>query len=100
MIKPDEKDYKSYSLRNLSEWIEDALQSDATVDEIYLTIVNSIKQKNRYYQACLNTGEELLRKLHVVTPPHRPTHPKFDTISEVKEFQKFWEEKDITGEGC
>ena len=82
MIKPDEKDYKSYSLRNLSEWIEDALQSDATVDEIYLTIVNSIKQRNRYHQACLNTGEELLRKLHVVTPPHlslihisEPTRP-------------------------
>ena len=47
MIKPDEKDYKSYSLRNLSEWIEDALQSDATVDEIHLTIVNTIKQRNR-----------------------------------------------------
>ena len=74
MIKPDEKDYKSYSLRNLAEWIEDALQSDATVDEIHLTIVNTIKQRNRSYQACLNTGEELLRKLHVVTPPHRPTH--------------------------
>ena len=97
MIKPDEKDYKSYSLRNLSEWIEDALQSDATVDEIHLTIVNTIKQRNRLLKACLNTGEELLRKLHVVTPPHRPTHPKFDTNTDTKDYQKFWEEKDISG---
>ena len=50
------------------------------------------------HQGVLQT-KLLLRKLHVVTPPHRPTHPKFDTIADAKEYQKFWEDKDITGEG-
>ena len=98
MIKPDEKDYKSYSLRNLAEWIEDALQSEATVDEIHLTIVNTIKQRNMYYQAQINTGEEVSRQLHVVTPPHRPTHPKFDTVAEENANQQLWEDKSITGD--
>ena len=42
-MKPDEKDFKSYSLRNLNEWVTDALDSDATTDEIYDTIVSAIK---------------------------------------------------------
>ena len=92
-MKPDEKDFKSYSLRNLNEWIHDALDSDATTDEIYNTIVSAIKERNQYHSACLNAGEALLRKFHVVTPPHK--HEGMDQA-----FQKFWEDKDITGEGC
>jgi len=85
-------DYKSYSLRNLNEWVNDALDSDATTDEIYNTIVSAIKERNQYHSACLNAGEALLRKFHVVTPPH-----KYESIDPA--FQKFWEDKDITGEG-
>ena len=93
-MKPDEKDFKSYSLRNLNEWVTDALDSDATTDEIYDTIVSAIKERNRYHNACLNAGEALLRKFHVVTPPH----PRFETVSDLKEYQKFWHDVDITGD--
>ena len=91
MNKPNEKDYKSYSLRNLSDWVNDALDSDATSEEIYTTIVSAIRDRNRYHQACLNAGEALLRKLNVATPPHS----RFETSSNVNnpEFQKFWAEE-------
>ena len=90
MIQPSE--YKNYSLENLREWINDSLESEATVVEIYLTIINTVKERNRYHKSCVNTGEELLRKLNVATPPQ---HPR---IGNVKEIQQFWEDKDITGE--
>ena len=92
MIKPSE--YKNYSLENLREWINDSLESEATVDEIYLTIVNTVKERNKYHKSCLNAGEELLRKLNVATPPH-PSR-----IGNVKAIQQFWEDEDITGEDC
>lgn len=90
MIQPSE--YKNYSLENLREWINDSLESEATVDEIYLTIVNTVKERNRYHKSCVNTGEELLRKLNVATPPQ---HPR---IGNVKAIQQFWEDEDITGQ--
>jgi len=90
MIQPSE--YKNYSLENLREWINDSLESEATVDEIYLTIVNTIKERNRYHKSCVNTGEELLRKLNIATPPQ---HPR---IGNVKAIQQFWEDEDITGQ--
>ena len=92
MNRPDEKDFKSYSLRNLSVWISDVLDSDATPEEIHTTIVTAIKERNQYHRACLNAGEALLRKFHVAIPPHRS-----DSNVNNPEFQKFWEDKDITG---
>lgn len=90
-------DYKNYSLTHLEEWLNDSLESEATPDEIYTTILNTIRKRNEYHQACLNVGETLLRKLNVAMPPHRPNSIRTGTERDV---QKFWEEEDITGSSC
>ena len=86
-------DYKNYSLTHLEEWLNDSLESEATPEEIYSTILNTIRQRNDYHRACLNAGESLLRKMNVAMPPQRPTNIRPGTERDV---QKFWEE-DITG---
>lgn len=90
----EKSQYKNYSLENLSEWINDALESEATVDEIYSTIVETIKERNQYHQACVNAGEQLLRKLNVATPPHS----RSENVTDIKGYNRFWHDKDITGE--
>ena len=59
----DESDHKSYSLGMLEEWIEDALNSDATPQEIYDTIVHTIQRSANYHRACLNHSAKLLSLL-------------------------------------
>ena len=58
-----ESDHKSYSLGMLEEWIEDALSSEATPQEIYDTIVNTIQRSANYHRACLNHSAKLLSLL-------------------------------------
>ena len=59
----DESDHKSYSLAMLEEWVEDALNSEATPKEIYDTIVNTIQRSANYHRACLNHSAKLLSLL-------------------------------------
>ena len=59
----DYSDHKSYSLAMLEEWIEDALNSDATPQEIYDTIVHTIQRSANYHRACLNHSAKLLSLL-------------------------------------
>ena len=47
----------------LEEWIEDALSSEATPQEIYDTIVNTIQRSANYHRACLNHSAKLLSLL-------------------------------------
>ena len=93
-INEQSYNYKNYSLEHLSEWIEDALASEATPEEIYTTILNTIRKRNEYHQSCLNAGESLLRKMNVAMPPHRPNNIRTGLERDV---QKFWEEEDISG---
>ena len=58
-----ESDHKSYSLGMLEEWIDDALSSEATPQEIYDTIVNTIQRSANYHRACLNHSAKLLSLL-------------------------------------
>ena len=59
----DESDHKSYSLGMLEEWIEDALNSAATPQEIYDTIVHTIQRSANYHRSCLNHSAKLLSLL-------------------------------------
>ena len=47
----------------LEEWIEDALNSDATPQEIYDTIVHTIQRSANYHRSCLNHSAKLLSLL-------------------------------------
>ena len=52
--------YKNYSLAQLRDSIKDAITSEATPEEIYVTVVSSIRQEVTYHNACVRTSKKLL----------------------------------------
>ena len=39
---------KSYSLTNLEEWVQDAVNADTTPQEVYDSIVDTVKKNMKY----------------------------------------------------
>ena len=62
----------NYSLTNLQEWIEDALYSEATPEEIYDCIVHTIQRRVIYHKKCMNDSQELLNLIDKVRSTTRP----------------------------
>ena len=54
---------KSYSLTNLEEWIQDAVNADTTPQEVYDSIVDTVKKNMRYHKACYDSSVKLLSLL-------------------------------------
>ena len=52
--------YKNYSLAQLRDSIKDAITSEATPEEIYVTVDSSIRQEVAYHNACVRTSKKLL----------------------------------------
>ena len=51
---------KSYSLSNLEDWLEDAINADTTPNEVYDSIVDTVKNNMRYHKACYDSSVKLL----------------------------------------
>jgi len=51
---------KSYSLINLEEWVQDAVNADTTPQEVYDSIVDTVKKNMRYHKACYDSSVKLL----------------------------------------
>ena len=54
---------KSYALENLKAWVEEALDSDVTPDEIYNTIRTTVVERISYHNICARHSKELLELL-------------------------------------
>ena len=54
---------KSYALENLKAWVEEALDSDVTPDELYNTIRTTVVEKISYHNICARQSKELLELL-------------------------------------
>ena len=54
---------KSYSLTNLEEWIQDAVNADTTPQEVYDSIVDTVKKNMKYHKACYDSSVKLLSLL-------------------------------------
>ena len=59
-MNTDKIDYKNYSLEKLSEFISDALQSEATPTEIYSTITTTLKKEIEYHDTCRRQAQDIL----------------------------------------
>ena len=56
-------DYKSYSLNNLRDSIQDCVLSEARPHEIYETIRNTVVETINYHEICLRDSKDLLSLL-------------------------------------
>ena len=82
--------YKKYSLEQLDNWVDDALNcEDLTPQDIYDTIVKCVDDSVEYHKKQLTKGIELLSLLK----GHRPVdYIDFDVSD--KDWENFWEEQD------
>ena len=60
----DNPEYKAYSIKNIEEWMSDAMESGCTPNEIYSSMVDTVKKNMRYHKACFNTSVRLYAKLN------------------------------------
>ncbi len=58
-----ESEQKVYSLQQLEEWMQDAMESEATPEEVYATIIHAVEKSAIYHRACLNHSSRLLSLL-------------------------------------
>ena len=98
----------NYSLTNLQEWIEDALYSEATPEEIYDCIVNTVQRRVIYHKKCMNDSQELLNLIDKVRSTTRPdnvvsiSEPLSISDEDVKDvtysrkdWDEFWKSEDF-----
>ena len=96
----ESNEYKDYSLKQLGELVEDAINSNATPQEVRDSIVNTVREQINYHLNCVERASEFLALLkhHDKTMPKEM--PKDDrnsqlyTSSKVTEAvtQKDWED--------
>ena len=96
----ESNEYKDYSLKQLCELVEDAINSNATPQEVRDSIVNTVREQINYHLNCVERASEFLALLkhHDKTMPKEM--PKDDrnsqlyTSSKVTEAvtQKDWED--------
>ena len=83
MTMPSESEKpKNYSLAELEVRIGDAIESGATPEEIYETIVDVVTKNIKYHKACYRDGKELFELLS-----NRPYLDVItdDTVAETRE---------------
>ena len=83
----------NYSLTNLQEWIEDALYSEATPEEIYDCIVHTIQRRVIYHKKCMNDSQELLNLIDKVRSSSS-TRP--DNVVSISEPLSICDTSDVT----
>jgi len=107
------KQESDYSLAQLEDWVSDAMDSGATPQEIYGTIIDVVLKNLRYHKACVTQGKDLYEML--VGNDELPEdydefenpNPKQDNVIRIetfrndgsdrsrREFDKFWNESDF-----
>ena len=86
---------ENYSLNNLQEWLEDALESEASPEEVYDCIVHTIHRKVIYHQKCAKDAQEVLDLLSYKRNLPKNVLAFKDVTNTPKEWMKFWHEKGI-----
>jgi hypothetical protein len=79
-------DYKKYSLKQLNEWVNDALNCENfTPQEIYDTITKSVKENIEYHQKELDKSKEFLSLMN-------KSEESNITYGTYADWTNFWEE--------
>ena len=104
-MKPFDE-HEDYSLNMLSDWVKESLESPHTPQQVYETIVRTVREKRDYHETCYNHSKKLLELLKGELTP-LPEHydnfecpiPEQETITfsgkdgspeSVKQWENFW----------
>jgi len=75
---------QAYSLENLKDWVNDAIESECTPKEIYDSIIDTVKNSRKYHKACYDDSVRLLTLLRGNKNSNIKVHDRNDThIEEV-----------------
>ena len=97
-MKPFDE-HEDYSLNMLSDWVKESLESPHTPQQVYETIVRTVREKRDYHETCYNHSKKLLELLKgESTPVLKQETIAFsgqDGSSEsVKQWENFWYDGD------
>ena len=85
-------EHKPYPLTQLEEWVSDAMESGCTPNEIYDSVVETVKTQMRYHKSCYDDSVRLLTLLRGNANSKIKVYDSNDPSPEAKkEFRKFWE---------
>ena len=56
-------EHEDYSLNMLSDWVKESLESSHTPQQVYETIVRSVREKRDYHETCYKHSKKLLELL-------------------------------------
>ena len=62
----ESNEYKDYSLKQLGELVEDAINSNATPQEVRDSIVNTVREQIDYHLNCVERASEFLALLNIM----------------------------------
>ena len=89
-------DYKKYSLEQLENWVHDAVNGDATPQEIYDVVKNVVDEEYHYHKLHTGRCSELLALLNGNGKGHIPAYDEYkgSTVSSVENHSKYYYEYD------
>lgn len=97
-MKPFDE-HEDYSLNMLSDWVKESLESPHTPQQVYETIVRTVREKRDYHETCYKHSMKLLELLKGESTPtlnqETITFSGQDGSPEsVKHWENFWYNED------
>ena len=91
-----------YALSMLSDWVKESMESPNTPNQVYETIVRTVREKRDYHQSCYKNSVKLLELLKGgMTPMPEQSVTSYggtDTSPEaLRNWEDFWHSPEKTG---
>ena len=93
-MKPFDE-HEDYSLNMLSDWVKESLESPHTPQQVYETIVRTVRERRDYHETCYNHSRKLLELLRgELTPTSEQKTISFSgqdgSPESIKQWENFW----------
>lgn len=93
-MKPFDE-HEDYSLNMLSDWVKESLESPHTPQQVYETIVRTVREKRDYHETCYNHSRKLLELLRgeLASTSEQETitfSGKDGSPESIKQWENFW----------
>ena len=91
-----------YTLNMLSDWVKESMESPNTPNQVYETIVRTVREKRDYHQSCYEHSVKLLELLKGgMTPMPEQSVTSYDgtdtSPESLRNWEDFWHSPEKTG---